>query len=334
MICPTEPYQFRRITNDESRKSKDWAYVGRTSIYFVLISTFEENSSIQKALCPSDFRLLTFDFLTFGETDSMKLYNIIQPTATEVPIVISSPHSGTYFPDNIKSRLKPEFAETPDDTDWFIDKLYDFAPALGITMITANYNRWVIDLNRFPQREPLYFDGRVITGLVPHTDFNGNGLYSGKNPDDLEIEQRLEDYFMPYHAKVGELLEEKKQKFGKALLFDAHSIRRLVPGIQKNPFPDLILGDNDLMSASAEVIAAAFDTLKSSDYDVRHNVPFKGGYITRSFGRPEDNIHALQLEMAKPNYMDDSETEYHEERAEKMRKLLQDVFKNLIATLA
>ncbi|RZJ64311.1 MAG: N-formylglutamate deformylase [Flavobacterium sp.] len=264
----------------------------------------------------------------------MKLYNIIEPTANEVPIVISSPHSGTYFPDHIKSRLKPELVEAPDDTDWFIDKLYDFAPSLGITMITANYSRWVIDLNRFPQREPLYYDGRVITGLVPHTDFNGLPLYLGKNPDDREVEQRLEDYFMPYHAKVGELLEEKKQKFGKVLLFDAHSIRKSVPGIQKTPFPDLILGDNDLVAASPAIIAAAYDTLQKGDYDIQHNVPFKGGYITRSFGRPQDNIHALQLEMAKTNYMDDSETKYHDERANKMRELLKETFQNLIAELA
>ncbi len=263
----------------------------------------------------------------------MQLYDIIKPTADEVPVLISSPHSGTYFPPDVKSRIKPELSERPDDADWFIDKLYDFAPAMGIGMIKANYCRWVIDLNRYPQREPLYYDGRVITGLCPVTDFNGLALYSGKTPTDAEVEQRLEDYFIPYHKKVEELLAGLVERHGFALLFDAHSIRKSVPGISKNPFPDLILGDNDLTSASPAIIAACYEILQTGKYDVQHNTPFKGGYITRFFGKPENHVHALQLEMAKTNYMDDSETQYDEARANEMRGLLQKMFANLIKTL-
>ncbi|RZJ71705.1 N-formylglutamate amidohydrolase [Flavobacterium sp.] len=262
----------------------------------------------------------------------MQLYTIIEPTATEVPILISSPHSGTYFPDDIKSRIKPELAARPDDADWYIDKLYDFAPAMGISMINANYCRWVIDLNRYPQREPLYYDGRVITGLCPVTDFNGLALYDGKVPDDREIEKRLEKYFIPYHQKVEELLAAMVEKHGIAVLFDAHSIRKAVPGISKTPFPDLILGDNDMTSASPAIIAACYDVLQTGKFEVEHNIPFKGGYITRFFGKPENNVHALQLEMAKKNYMDDSEMVYDEQRAGEMRDLLQRMFANIIAT--
>lgn len=263
----------------------------------------------------------------------MELYTISQPTAAPVPIIISSPHSGTFFPEPIKSRIKTEFAAAPDDTDWFIHKLYDFAPSMGITMIAANYSRWVIDLNRDPLQKPLYNDGRVITGLCPTTNFNGLPLYSGNVPDEAEIQQRIEDYFLPYHKKIEQLLAETKSRFGKALLFDAHSIRKIVPGIQKDPFPDLILGDNDLTSASPKIIAAASDGLLTGDYEVAHNHPFKGGFITRSFGKPREDIHALQLEMAKTNYMDDSETQYDGARANKMRELLKATFANLIEAL-
>lgn len=263
----------------------------------------------------------------------MQLYNIINPTSAEVPILISSPHSGTFFPEHIKSRIKPGLAATPHDTDWFIDRLYDFAPSLGISMITANYSRWVIDLNRDPQQQPLYNDGRVITGLCPLTDFNGLPLYEGNAPEDAEIQQRIEEYFLPYHQKVDALLQQTKAKFGKALLFDAHSIRKVVPGIQKDAFPDLVLGDNDLASASASVISATYDELRKGGYHIEHNKPFKGGFITRSFGKPENNIHALQLEMAKTNYMDDSETKYDQIRADKMRSLLKATFAKLIEAL-
>lgn len=263
----------------------------------------------------------------------MAVYDIHYPTAPEVPIVISSPHSGVAFPDNIRRRLKPEMADRPDDADWFIDRLYDFAPAMGITLITARYCRWVIDLNRDPKSVPLYNDGRVITGLVPLTDFNGNPLYDGPEPDDAEIAQRIADYYVPYHEKIDSLLQELKARHGKVLLFDAHSIRKVVPGIQPAPFPDLILGDNDLTSASSEVIGAAFKALEKGGYHLQHNSPFKGGYITRSFGRPQDDVHALQLEMAKTNYMDDSETEWHPERAAKIRDLLVTVFQSLCKEL-
>ncbi len=229
--------------------------------------------------------------------------------------------------------MKTDMADRPDDADWFIEQLYDFAPSMGITLISANYCRWVIDLNRDPESKPLYNDGRVITGLVPVTDFNGNNLYDGELPDNNEINQRLEDYYVPYHKKVDELLEETKAAFGKALLFDAHSIRKSVPGIQNEPFPDLILGDNDLQSAAPFITAAAYEALHKGPFRLEHNKPFKGGYITRYFGRPHQDFHALQLEMAKINYMDDSETHYHPERAEKMRALLQNMFTELIKAL-
>lgn len=263
----------------------------------------------------------------------MDLYHITQPTAPKVPIIISSPHSGTFFPEEIASRLYPEKAAKPDDTDWFIDRLYDFAPQMGITVIKANYSRWVIDLNRDPESKPLYTDGRVITGLTPLTNFNGDALYRSGEPDEHEIAERVHKYYLPYHEKIEGLLEQTKREFGVALLFDAHSIRKIVPGIQADPFPDLILGDNDGTSASAEIIKTAWDALQNNNYKAEHNHPFKGGYITRSFGKPSQNIHALQLEMAKTNYMDAAEENYNEQNATQIREVLKGLFTQLIKTL-
>lgn len=264
----------------------------------------------------------------------MEVYNITEAHGERVPIILSSPHSGTAFPKEIADQLKPEYVKQPDDTDWFIDRLYDFAPALGIIMISANYNRWVIDLNRDPKSKPLYDDGRVITELVTTTTFNRDRIYKDQTPDQAEIDRRIKKYYDPYHEKVKSLLKETKNEFGKALLFDAHSIRKSVPGIRPEPFPELILGDADGLSASAEITKIALKTLKKDIYELSHNHPFKGGYITRSFGDPKNNIHALQLEMAKTNYMDDSELDYHPERAKNLRVLLKGLFTNLIDSLS
>jgi N-formylglutamate deformylase len=259
-------------------------------------------------------------------------YFLIEPKTEKVPVVLSVPHSGVEFPDELKSHFRPELAAQPDDTDWFVHDLYDFAPSLGITVVHARYSRWVIDLNRDPRSKPLYTDGRIITELVPKTDFLGNEIYAGKKflPDDAEIERRLKNYYLPYHQKIENLLRERLEEFGQVLLWDAHSIRRFVPTIQDKPFPDLILGDNDEKSAGKEIIEIALKNLRAGKYGVNHNSPFKGGHITRNFGKPEKNIHALQLEMAKTNYMDDDELNFNESHADEMRKILRPVFENLI----
>ncbi|MCP4459443.1 MAG: N-formylglutamate deformylase [Cytophagales bacterium] len=250
------------------------------------------------------------------------------------PILVSVPHCGIAIPPDIKHSYDPKKTEFIDDTDWYVDKLYDFVNELGITMINAKYSRWVIDLNRNKESKPLYEDGRVITSLTPASDFNGNSIYKEKGPSPDEIQRRVAKYYQPYYEKIDELLREKRAKFKHVLFFDAHSIRQYVPGIRAEPFPDLILGDVDGTSANPGLIEAASQILSQSDYSFQHNAPFKGGNLTRHFGKPDTGIHALQLEMSKILYMYDTETLYHEERADNVRTLLGQLFRSLIGTLA
>jgi N-formylglutamate deformylase len=262
-------------------------------------------------------------------------YYIVEPAGEKVPIIVSVPHSGVEFPAELKTHYDSAMTAQIDDTDWFVHDLYNFAPALGITVIHARYSRWVIDLNRNPHSAPLYDDGRIITGLVPSTDFFGKNIYVDQKyvPDERETERRLENYYRPYYQKIESLLAERIERFGQVLLWDAHSIRRFVPTIRPEPFPDLILGDNDEKSAAKEIIDTALEGLRAGVYTVNHNTPFKGGHITRSFGKPAENVHALQLEMAKIHYMDDAENAFSEPRAENMRKVLRPVFEQLIRHL-
>jgi N-formylglutamate deformylase len=262
----------------------------------------------------------------------MTPFQILPPISSPVPILVSVPHCGTLFPDEIKNEYNQDIIQAPDDTDWFVHQLYDFAPAMGITMIHAVYSRWVIDLNRDPQSKPLYSDGRIITGLCPTTNFLGEPLYKDarKEVDPAEVKRRLENYYQPYHQKVEELLQAMKKKFGKVLLWDCHSIRQVVKTIQLGKFPDLVLGDVDGSSAFFALTDATLEVLRSSAYTVQHNHPFKGGYLTRRFGNPTEGINALQLEMTKVNYMDDEERHYYQQRAGKMRILLKKIFDVLI----
>ncbi len=258
-------------------------------------------------------------------------YQVVAPASDRVPILLSVPHCGVEFPEEIKSEYKKSLIRSPDDTDWVVHQLYDFAPAMGITMIHAVYSRWVIDLNRDPQSKPLYSDGRIITALCPTTTFFGEPIYNDEREEIgvEEVSRRVKLYYSPYHQKIQELLDELKGKFGRVLLWDCHSIRQEVPTIHKERFPDLILGDADGTSASPGLIETAITSLESGGYGFSHNYPFKGGYITRYFGKPSENQHALQLEMTKVNYMDDAGKKYDLTRANKMRKVLQRTLSNL-----
>lgn len=261
------------------------------------------------------------------------IYDIISPQSPRVPILLSVPHCGIEFPDEIRDNYVPELIRQPDDTDWFVDRLYDFAPEMGITLIRARYSRWIIDLNRDPESKPLYDDGRAITGLTPDKTFAGEDIYRRNSPDKEEVQRRLVNYYYPYHQQLTRQLKELKESFGIALLYDAHSIRRRVPSIYEKPFPDLILGDNDEKSAHPSLIQTAWEVLENGPFEAMHNTLFRGGQITRHFGQPEENIHALQLEMSKDLYMDDSETNYHPVRAGRMRQHLKELFSRLIDQL-
>jgi N-formylglutamate deformylase len=265
----------------------------------------------------------------------MSAYQVVAPSSDRIPILLSVPHCGVEFPAEIKSEYKQQLIQAPDDTDWFVHQLYDFAPAMGITMIHAVNSRWVIDLNRDPQSKPLYTDGRIITALCPTTTFFGESIYQDgrKELGDEEVMRRVERYYNPYHQKIQEVLDDLKMEFGKVLLWDCHSIRQLVPTIHKEKFPDLILGDVDGTSASRGLIETAISGLESSGYSFNHNHPFKGGHITRYFGRPSEHQHALQLEMTKVNYMDDGERNFDSTRANNMRSVLKSTLSNLAERL-
>lgn len=262
----------------------------------------------------------------------MTSFKLIKPSVQPVPILLSIPHCGVKFPDELKAQYKQELIAAPDDTDWFVHQLYDFAASMGITVIHSIYSRWVIDLNRDPESKPLYTDGRIITALCPSTTFAGEPLYTDERKEvhHAEVKRRLEIYYKPYHDQVRKKLHELKSNFGKVLLWECHSIRQFVPTVFPEKFPDLILGTNDEQSASKGIIDATLAELRKSKYKVSHNFPFKGGYITRHFGRPAENQHAMQLEMSKVNYMDDAEMKYSEARAEKVREVLKKVFNALI----
>jgi N-formylglutamate amidohydrolase len=248
------------------------------------------------------------------------------------PLLVSMPHVGTELPDGFAARLTAPARALPD-TDWHVDRLYDFVGDLGASVLRARYSRYVIDLNRPPDDAPLY-PGAAGTGLAPTTLFDGSPLYlDGRAPDGAETAERVRTCWQPYHDRLARELERLRAQFGFALLFDAHSIRSVVPRLFEGRLPDVNLGTGGGTSADpglAEGLIAKCAAQKA--YDFVLNGRFKGGYITRHYGRPESGVHALQLEMCWSTYMDERPPfEVDPQRAARLEPVLRALLQAVLA---
>jgi len=222
------------------------------------------------------------------------------------PLLISMPHCGTRIPDDLLPQLS-EAAKALPDTDWHIPQLYDFAEDLGATILRANYSRYVVDLNRPPDNQPLYL-GQAGTSLCPETLFDGTALYRpGYILDKTDIEQRRLQFWNPYHKMLQAQIQRIQAMFGYVLLYDAHSIASRVPRLFTGRLADLNYGTARGQSCGQAIGDRLVDYLLGQcDYTVACNKRFIGGYITRHYGRPDARVHAVQMELAQCNYMNET----------------------------
>jgi len=221
------------------------------------------------------------------------------------PLLISMPHVGTHIPLALRERMTPEALTVPD-TDWHLEPLYEFAQVLGASVIAATHSRYVVDLNRPPGDENLY-PGQNTTGLCPTDTFDEAPLYlEGQAPEQSEVLERREAYWRPYHQTLQAELLRLRERHGAVALWDAHSIRSVVPRLFDGRLPDFNLGTANGTScapALAEVVYATAQ--RASGFSAVLNGRFKGGYITRQYGRSDEQIHAIQLEIALRAYMEE-----------------------------
>jgi len=243
--------------------------------------------------------------------------------AGTVPLLVSMPHIGTDLPEALRDAYVPR-ALGLEDTDWHLAQLYDFLPELGASVLMPRYSRYVIDLNRPADDAPMY-PGAANTELCPTHFFTGEALYQpGCEPTPQERAWRRETYWQPYHAALAAELQRIRAVHGYALLWDAHSIRSQIPWLFDGRLPDLNIGTADGASADP-TIAAAVVSAGAAAAGVSHvlNGRFKGGYITRHYGRPEHGVHAVQLEMCQHLYMREAlPFDYDEQKARAIRPVI------------
>lgn len=241
----------------------------------------------------------------------------------EAPLLMSVPHLATDIPAEIATRMTAA-GRAVADTDWHLDRLYDFAGDLGAAVLTPRYSRYVVDLNRDPEGRALY-PGADNTGLVPTTSFAEEPLYrAGAEPDDDEITARRTDYWRPYHDRLAAALTEMRARHGAIVLFDCHSIKSRAPRFFEGRLPDLNLGTAEGASCAADLRARLIAALSGeAGYSLAVDGRFKGGYITRHYGRPADGVHAFQMELALASYMEEAPPfAFREDLAARLRPLL------------
>lgn len=250
------------------------------------------------------------------------------PTLTQgsLPLLVSMPHVGTNIPESLHDSYQPRALQT-EDTDWHLQRLYDFVGALGASRLVPSVSRYVIDLNRPPDDTPMY-PGASNTELCPTRFFTGEPLYrEGCVPDAAEQEHRRALHWQPYHDALATELSRLKAVHGFALLWDAHSIRSEIPWLFEGRLPDLSLGTADGKSASGPIAHAVMQACGAqSRYSAVLNGRFKGGYITRHYGDPGQHVHAIQLEMCQSTYMQEhAPFAYDEHLASQVQPLLQQM---------
>lgn len=228
--------------------------------------------------------------------------DIVSVTRGFSPLVLSMPHPGTGLPAEVAAQLNARGAQV-EDTDWHMRQLYGFAERFQPTIVEAGLSRFVIDLNRDPAGVSLY-PGQATTELVPTTTFDGAPIWQTA-PDEAEITRRREAYFQPYHDALAAEIEHAKAQHGFCLLWDCHSIKSVIPRLFPGTLPTLNLGTNSGASAAPSVEAAATAAMAGSAFTQVVNGRFKGGWITRHYGRPAEHVHALQMEIALSAYLDD-----------------------------
>jgi N-formylglutamate deformylase len=255
------------------------------------------------------------------------------------PLIVSIPHAGTEIPPHLIGRFaSPWLARR--DADWWIDELYSFADAMGATVVRTRLSRSVIDVNRDPSGASLY-PGMATTELCPTATFDGEALYRpGHAPDADEIAARQRLFFQPYHHALAGEVARLREDHGRVALYDAHSIRSRVPRLFEGELPQFNLGTYSGRSCAPELTAAVEAVCEASNHSRATNGRFKGGHITRSFGKPADGVHAIQMELACRGYMDEPAGEptpdawpppYDADRAAPMAAILKDVLAACLA---
>lgn len=237
-------------------------------------------------------------------------FQIWRPRAdNETPLVVEIPHAGLWVPAEALALLDVPARSLAEDADLHVDVLYQHAAALGASAIVCSLSRYVVDMNR----SELDIDGLAVSGRrSQHAALrgvvwreSGRGERVLRRPlQEEEFLDRLRRYHRPYHQALAELITEKKQKFGFAVVLAAHSMPSRTDRL--GAVADVVPGSRGRTSAGAGVLQTVEAQTAEHGLSLRHDAPYRGGYTTGHYGKPRDGVHVVQIELARRLYMDEA----------------------------
>ncbi len=246
-------------------------------------------------------------------------FDVLAPAQQRVPFVFNSPHSGRIYPQRFLDLAQLDGWQIRRSEDCFVDELYAGAVALGAPLLRAHFPRAYLDVNREPlELDPAMFthafsmpinaaSPRVAAGLgtVPKLVGEGRSIYRYRlRPE--EALMRLETCYFPYHSVLKALVDETVRQFGFCVLIDCHSMPGQITHPEDGTQPHFIIGDRFGQTASAAFSIAAIALLRQAGFNVSHNRPYAGGFITENYGSPGKNVHAIQIETSRRLYLDEA----------------------------
>lgn len=254
----------------------------------------------------------------------------------ELPVVVEIPHAGVSIDPPSLAWMVAPIRSLGRDADLYVDEVFREAAAWGATLLVAKLSRFVVDLNR--ARDD--YDGHSAEGgmaenrprgLIWRTTTEGEPILLRRLPK-TEVERRLELVYDPYHQTLTRLLAAKKAKFGFAILLAGHSMpstgRRGHVDVGRGR-ADIVPGTRGRTSAGPEVVACAEQAAGKAGFSLKHDDPYQGGYSTAAYGRPEDGIHAIQIELARRIYMDEDALVLSPEGLGRTRGFAEDLVRRL-----
>lgn len=264
-------------------------------------------------------------------------------------LVLDSPHSGVNYPDDFAYACDPLALRRAEDTH--VEKLYDFAPALGAAWVEALFPRSYLDVNRntteidvslFDEAwtEPVETDPRALSkvrlgkGLVWRITDDGLPIYE-RRLSTQEVRSRIETCWRPYHEAVRAAIDSAHARHGYSIHLNCHSMPSIA-GTYSTDFPglvhaDFVIGDRDGTSAAPALSRLVCAHLESLGYSVSHNHPYKGVELVRRYGDPAHHRHSLQVEINRRLYMDEQTLQPHE-GFEALRRNLRSLVELLLRT--
>lgn len=245
-------------------------------------------------------------------------YKVERPAEQTAPFVWCSPHSGRIYPRAFLDEVRLDSLALRKSEDCYVDELFAGVVALGAPLLSAQFPRAYLDVNREPfELDPELFceplpdyantqSVRVVGGLgtIARIVADGEEIYA--RPLRLAAAmQRIELLYRPFHEVLAGLLEETYRRFGHAILIDCHSMPSALMTHNGGARPDFVLGDRFGASCHPDLTQFVRDTLTQLGYQAQLNRPYAGGFITEHYGRPARAIHALQIEINRGLYLDE-----------------------------